>query len=106
MQQGYSILGGLVFFFLQGCLFCYFAGIVFFLFTAYLDHIVMADKDGVLLQLSDGHDVHQLVSGNNGLGPVLVLQLVRMEPGAAGVEVDHIQLQRSAVISSSDVDTN
>ena len=36
----------------------------------------MADKDGVLLQLCDGHNVHQLVARHYCLGPVRLLQLV------------------------------
>ena len=67
---------------------------------------IIGHQDGVFLQLGDGHDVHELVSGDHGLRPVLVLQLVRVEPGAAGVEVDHVQLQRSAVVSSPHVHTN
>ena len=36
----------------------------------------MADKDGVLLQLGDGHNVHQLVARHYCLCPVRLLQLV------------------------------
>ena len=36
----------------------------------------MADKDGVLLQLCDGHNVHQLVARHYCLCPVRLLQLV------------------------------
>ena len=36
----------------------------------------MADKDGVLLQLGDGHNVHQLVAWHYCLCPVRLLQLV------------------------------
>ena len=67
---------------------------------------VIGHQDGVFLQLGDGHDVHELVPRDDGLGAVLVLQLVRVEPGTAGVEVDHVQLQGSAVISPPHVHTN
>ena len=67
---------------------------------------IKGHQDGVFLQLGDGHDVHELVSGDHGLRPVLVLQLVRVEPGAAGVEVDHVQLQRPPVIAPPHVHTN
>ena len=36
----------------------------------------MADKDGVLLQLGDGHNVHQLVARHYCLCPVRLLKLV------------------------------
>ena len=67
---------------------------------------IIGHQDGVFLQLGDGHDVHELVSGDHGLRPVLVLQLVRVEPGAAGVEVDHVQLQGPPVIAPPHVHTN
>ena len=46
------------------------------MYNPHLDHVVMADKDGVLLQLGDGHNVHQLVARHYCLGPVRLLQLV------------------------------
>ena len=46
------------------------------MFNPHLDHVVMADKDGVLLQLGDGHNVHQLVARYYRLCPVRLLQLV------------------------------
>ena len=39
----------------------------------------MADKDGVLLQLSDGHDVHQLVARHHCLRPIGLFQLITAE---------------------------
>ena len=42
----------------------------------YLNHIVMADKDSVLLQLGDGHNVHQLVARNHSLRPISLFQLI------------------------------
>ena len=36
----------------------------------------MADKDGVLFQLCDGHNVHQLVARHYCLCPVRLFQLV------------------------------
>ena len=67
---------------------------------------VIGDQDGVLLQLGDGHDVHQFVPRDHGLGPVLLLQLVAVEPRAARVEVNHIELERPPVITSPHVHTN
>ena len=67
---------------------------------------VVGDQNGVLLQLGDGHDVHQLVPRDHGLGAVLLLQLVAVEPRAARVEVDHVELERPSVIPSSHVHTN
>ena len=45
-------------------------------YTLYLDHIVVADKDGVLLQLGDGHNVHQLVARHHRLCPISLFQLI------------------------------
>ena len=45
-------------------------------FKLYLDHIVMADKDGVLLQLCDGDNVHQLVAWHHSLRPISLFQLI------------------------------
>ena len=45
-------------------------------FTLYLDHIVMADEDSVLLQLGDGHNVHQLVAWHHSLRPIGLFQLI------------------------------
>ena len=67
---------------------------------------VIGDQDGVLLQLGDGHDVHQLVPGDHCLGAVLLLQLVAVEPGAARVEVNHVELERPPVVAPSHVHTN
>ena len=50
--------------------------IILTLDSVYLDHVVMADKDGVLLQLGDGHNVHQLVARHHGLRPVRLFQLI------------------------------
>ena len=46
------------------------------LYSVYLDHVVMADKDGVLLQLGDGHNVHQLVARHHRLRPISLFQLI------------------------------
>ena len=46
------------------------------MFNPHLDHVVMADKDGVLFQLCDGHNVHQLMARHYCLCPVRLLQLV------------------------------
>ena len=67
---------------------------------------IIGDQDGVLLQLGDGHDVHQLVPGDHCLGAVLLLQLVAVEPGAARVEVNHVELERPPVVAPSHVHTN
>ena len=46
------------------------------MYNPHLDHVVMADEDGVLLQLGDGHNVHQLVARHYCLCPVRLLKLV------------------------------
>ena len=56
--------------------------------------------------MGDRHDVHQLVSGNDSLSSIQLLQLVTVEPGAAGVEVDHVQLERATIVTAPHVDTD
>jgi hypothetical protein len=46
---------------------------------------VVADEDGVLLELRDGADVHQLVARHDRRRPVRRLQLVRVEPVVDGM---------------------
>ena len=39
----------------------------------------MADEDSVLLQLGDGHNVHQLVAWHHSLCPISLFQLITGE---------------------------
>jgi hypothetical protein len=53
----------------------------------HLDHIVMADEDSVLLQLGDGHNVHQLVAWHHSLRPIGLFQLITVKPRGGRVEM-------------------
>ena len=56
---------------------------------------VVADEDGVLLELGDGLDVHELGGArHDGRRAVHLLQLVRVEPRGRRVQVDHVQLEK------------
>lgn len=67
---------------------------------------IIADKYGILFQLRHPLHIHELVSGDDRLRPVHLLQLVRVKPAGRAVQVDHVQLQGSAVVAPADVDAH
>ena len=71
---------------------------------------VVANQDGISLKLCDSSDIHELMPWNDCGVPIvellLSIELIWMKPIGGGIEVNHVQFERTPVKTPTDIDTN